>query len=61
MNTPLHISDDLLVKYMLGEAMPGEQLLVQDWLNEESFNRKYYEHFKLIWEESQTLAADISG
>lgn len=60
LNTPLHISDDLLVKYMLDEALPAEQLQVQDWLNEDAANRKYYEHFKLIWEESQTLAANIT-
>ncbi len=60
MNTPLHISDDLLVKYMLDEAMPGEQLQVQEWMKADEANRKYYEHFKLIWDESQTLAANIT-
>ena len=60
LNTPLHISDDLLVKYMLKEALPDEQLLVQDWLQADDANRKYYEHFKLIWDESQTLAANIT-
>ena len=60
MNTPLHISDDLLVKYMLDEAMPAEQLQVQHWLNADAANSKYYEHFKLIWNESQTLASNIT-
>ena len=60
MNTPLHISDDLLVKYMLDEAMPDEQLLVREWLKADAANRKYYEHFKTIWNESQTLAANIT-
>jgi transmembrane sensor len=60
LNTPLHISDDLLVKYMLDEAMPGERLQVQEWLKADDANRKYYEHFKLIWDESQTLAANIT-
>ncbi|HEX5155169.1 MAG TPA: FecR domain-containing protein [Parafilimonas sp.] len=59
MNTPLHISDDLLVKYMLEEAMPDEQLLVREWLQADAANRKYYEHFKTIWNESKTLAANI--
>jgi ferric-dicitrate binding protein FerR (iron transport regulator) len=45
---------------MLEEAMPGERLLVQDWLKADAANRKYYEHFKLIWEESQMLAASIT-
>ena len=59
-NTPLHISDELLVKYMLNEAIPDEELQVQEWLNADAANRKYYEHFKLIWDESQTLAANIT-
>jgi len=45
---------------MLEEAMPGERLLVQDWLTADEANRKYYEQFKLIWDESQTLAANIT-
>jgi len=45
---------------MLNEAMPDEQLQVQDWLNADTANRKYYEHFKLIWDKSQTLAANIT-
>jgi transmembrane sensor len=60
LNTPLHISDELLVKYLLNEAMQDEQLLVQGWLKTDEANRKYYEHFKLIWEESQKLAANIT-
>lgn len=60
LNTPLHISDDLLVKYMLNEAMPDEQLLVREWLQADAANRKYYEHFKTIWNESKTLAANIT-
>jgi ferric-dicitrate binding protein FerR (iron transport regulator) len=59
LNTPLHISDDLLVKYLLNEAMPDEQLLVREWLQADAANRKYYEHFKTIWDESRTLAASI--
>jgi len=45
---------------MLDEAIPGEQLQVKDWLKADAANRKYYEHFKLIWEESQTVAANIT-
>jgi transmembrane sensor len=60
LDTPLHISDDLLVKYMLDEAMPDEQLLVREWLQSDAANRKYYEHFKTIWNESKTLAANIT-
>lgn len=60
LNTPLHISDDLLVKYMLDEAVPGEALAVEAWLNADAANRNYYEHFRLIWERSETLSANIT-
>jgi ferric-dicitrate binding protein FerR (iron transport regulator) len=45
---------------MLNEAMPEDELLVEEWLNADAANRKYYEHFKLIWDQSQTLAANIT-
>jgi ferric-dicitrate binding protein FerR (iron transport regulator) len=44
---------------MLNEATPDEQLLVREWLQADAANRKYYEHFKTIWDESKTLAANI--
>ncbi|PZF74024.1 FecR domain-containing protein [Taibaiella soli] len=49
--------DDLLVKYLLGEASRQEQQQVQDWLEADAENQRYYEHFRIIWEESRTLAA----
>ena len=45
---------------MLNEAMPDEQLLVREWLQADAANRKYYEHFKTIWNESKALAANIT-
>lgn len=60
LNTPLHISDDLLVKYMLGEALPHEQLQVHEWLQANEANEKYFRHFTTIWNESKTLAATIT-
>jgi len=45
---------------MLNEAMPDEQLLVREWLRADAANSKYYEHFKTIWDESKTLAANIT-
>ena len=52
-----HITDDLLVKYMLGEAAEEERRLVEAWMNENAANRKQFEDFKTIWEESKRLAA----
>ena len=50
-----HISDDLLVKYMLGEANEEERLFVEEWINISIDNKKQFEDFKTIWEESKQL------
>jgi transmembrane sensor len=51
------MSDDLLVKYLLGEASPAERRQVEAWIAEERTNQRYFEHFKLIWDKSRELAA----
>jgi len=51
-----HINDDLLVKYVLGEATEEERLWVEGWINRSIANKKQYEDFKTIWEESKALA-----
>jgi transmembrane sensor len=50
-----HITDDLLVKYMLGEATEEERQLVEAWMNSSDTNKKQFEDFKIIWEESKRL------
>lgn len=52
-----HINDDLLVKHLLGEASAGEQAEVKAWVSESDNNRKYYDDFKLIWDNSKKLSA----
>jgi ferric-dicitrate binding protein FerR (iron transport regulator) len=52
-----HINDDLLVKYLLGEATEEERLQVEAWMASDAANKKQYEDFKTIWEESKQLAA----
>jgi len=49
--------DELLVKYLADEATPPEQKLVEEWVNGSEANRHYFQHFQLIWNESQKLAA----
>lgn len=51
-----HITDDLLVKLMLGEVTEEERRLVEAWINSNAANKKQYEDFKTIWEESERLA-----
>ncbi|MEP7318961.1 MAG: FecR domain-containing protein, partial [Panacibacter sp.] len=59
MSNNLHITDDLLVKYMLGEALPAEDQQVNEWLQQDSENQQYYQQFKTIWEQSKELTVTI--
>ncbi len=47
------VNDELLAKYLVGEASEAESALVLAWINENEHNRKYFEHFKLIYEEAK--------
>ena len=55
-----NISDDLLVKYLLGEASAGERKEVEQWIDANPDHQRYYEQFKFIWDESQELASKSS-
>lgn len=57
METNFNDIDELLVKYLAGEATTGEKEYVQQWMQQDEKNRQYYDHFRLIWEESLQLAA----
>jgi transmembrane sensor len=48
--------DELLVKYLLGEATGEESRSAEEWINASRDNKRYFDHFKLIWEESRQLA-----
>ncbi|CAL1519882.1 FecR domain-containing protein [Chitinophaga sp. MM2321] len=52
-----HINDDLLVKYLLGITTAGEKEDVEAWMAEDAENQRYYDHFRLIWDESKKFAA----
>jgi len=47
--------DEILVKYVIGEATAAEEELVTSWAKENKSNEKYLAHFRLIWETSKTL------
>lgn len=53
-----HIIDDLLVKYLLGETDAAESSEAELWINAGDANKKYYEGIKLIWQESERIAAN---
>jgi transmembrane sensor len=47
--------DELLIKYLLNETDPKELAEIQRWLEEKPENQRYFNQFKLIWEESKKL------
>ena len=46
------------MKHLLGEASPGEEEAVKEWMNENALNKEYYDQLKKIWDNSKKLAAD---
>lgn len=46
------MSDDLLVSYLLNEASNDARITVEEWIIDTPENRRYFDHFKLIWETS---------
>ena len=49
------MSDDLLVKYLLGEVSEKELKEVEDWIRESSVNKNEFDTFRLLWEQSRQL------
>jgi ferric-dicitrate binding protein FerR (iron transport regulator) len=47
--------DELLAKYMLGEAKLADIEAIDKWISASKHNLKYFTHFKLIWETSAVL------
>ncbi|MEO8822244.1 MAG: FecR domain-containing protein [Ginsengibacter sp.] len=52
-----HIDDTLLVKYLLHETNPVENEAVEKWIIKDNINKKHFNDFKLIWDESKNFAA----
>ncbi len=50
------MTDELLVKYLLEEANEAEQQQVIAWITASAENKKYYDHFSLVWEKSKKHA-----
>ncbi|HVX52349.1 MAG TPA: FecR domain-containing protein [Chitinophagaceae bacterium] len=57
-----HIHDmieDVLVKYLTGEATAEEAALVEQWLHQNEANSRYYEGLAKVWHESVKLAPNM--
>ncbi|KYP15045.1 FecR domain-containing protein [Flavihumibacter sp. CACIAM 22H1] len=55
--SPQPVIDELLVKYLLGEATPAEISKATDWISASAENERYFTGFKAIWDSSRELAA----
>lgn len=51
------MNDDLLAKYLAGEAGPGERLRVEEWLRQDEEHLRYYRGFEAIWNQSGAMAS----
>ena len=49
------MNDDLLVKWLVGECTEEESAFVEQWIAADEENRKYFEQYKWVWEESRHL------
>ncbi len=58
MNKPLHITDDLLISYLLNEVSAEQQRLIDEWRTQDAENQRRFEQFRLIWESSKNFKAD---
>ena len=54
MNNPGHIQvdDELLAKYLSGEAAPEEAMAVDHWVNADNSNRVLFEQAMAVWEQT---------
>ncbi len=50
-----HINDDLMVKFLIGEASSVETQQVTDWLLESDENQKQLDRLEMVWIESGKL------
>ena len=50
--------DELLAKYMLGEATTDEERRIDEWVNASDANLKYFNHFKQIWDTAASLKVE---
>ncbi len=47
--------DELLISYLLNEGNPENRRWVEDWVASDAGNKKYFDHFRLIWKNSERL------
>src|SRR6188768_1002232 len=56
----MEINEDLIVRYITGDAEPEEALIVAEWLNVPE-NRAYFDQFEAAWRQSAALEQPLFG
>ncbi|SDQ01049.1 FecR family protein [Mucilaginibacter sp. OK268] len=59
-NANIHMDDDMLVKYLAGEATPAERQQIEDWMAASDTNKKLFADFKLIWDQSPVTERGVN-
>lgn len=52
MKTNRMVNKEIIIKYLFGETSEEESLLVNQWLNENEKNRKYFNEIAFVWKTS---------
>ena len=52
MKTNRMVNKEKIIKYLLGETSEKESLLVNQWVNENEKNRKYFSEIEFVWKTS---------
>ncbi len=48
--------DDLIGKYLVGEATDGERQELENWMAQSEHNSSYFDHFRLIFERAKKVS-----
>lgn len=59
MSTQHHISDELLINYLLGECTVSEKDAVESWLAQSEENKVRYAEFSKVWDKSRQLVDNV--
>jgi len=52
-----NVNEDLLIRYIVGEASDKEKARVEEWISESEAHEKKYRSLRLIWDTSEKLAS----
>lgn len=54
----MEITEGLIMRYLLHETSAAENILIENWISNNTQNQKYFEDLKLIWETSKHIGTN---